>query len=210
VFDAETSKAFTTASGYTNMWVIPISHNEGSDTNLRIDMLQSSHDHSRERVTLGLRLFIIGLSESDGRVQELLIFESFNILRAVWVDILQALRELVIESVHKTEDTTADSYETVLLFFRGSLGEFIVVGCYFLHGVTVVCGHDVDQLVDLLLSGDPKIDGHMSRHRSVVVESSGDKGQKNTDPLILSHGDLEQFLEDADLFGSVSVLDDRC
>ena len=176
-------------------------------TNLRIDMFQSPHNHPCERVTLGRGLFVVCLSPSDGRVQELLILEPFDVLRAVWVDVLQTLGEFVVESVHEADDATSDSNDTVLLIFRGSLGEFIVIGCDFLHGVIVVRSHDADQLVNLLLSGNPKIDGHMGHHRGIVVKSSGHKRQKNPDPLILGCGDLEQFFEDSDLFSSVSVLD---
>jgi len=170
-------------------------------------MLQPSHDNSRERVALGLGLLVVGLSSSNGRVQVLLILEPLNVLRAVRVDVLQALGEFVVESIHKTDDATADSDNTVLLTVRGSFGEFIVVGYDFLHGVMVICSHDVDQLVDLFLSGNPKVDGHMRRHRGIVVKSRGHKRQKNPDPLILGRGDLEQFFEDADLLSPVSVLD---
>jgi hypothetical protein len=70
-----------------------------------------------------------------------------------------------------------------------------------------ICSHDVDQLVDFFLSGNPKVDWHMCCHRGIVVKSSGYKRQKNPDPLILGSGDLEQFFEDADLLSPVSVLD---
>jgi len=170
-------------------------------------MLQSPHNHSRERVTLGRSLLVVGLSQSDGRVQVLLILEPFDVLRAVWVDVLQTFSEFVVESVHKTDDATSDSDNTVLLVVRGSLGELIIVGCDFLHGVTVVCGHDVDQLVDLFLSGNPKVDGHMRHHGGVVVKSSGHECQKDSDPLILGRGDLEQFFEDSDLLRPIGVLD---
>jgi len=170
-------------------------------------MLQPSHDHSRERVTLRLGLLVVGLSSGNGRVQVLLILEPFNVLRAVRVDVLQALGEFVVESIHKTDDAAADSDKTVLLVVRGSLGEFIIVGYDFLHGVTVICCHDVDQLIDLFLSGNPKVDWHMRRHRGIVVKSRGHKCQKNSDPLILGRGDLEQFFEDPDLLSPVGVLD---
>ena len=50
----------------------------------------------------------------------------------------------------------------------------------------------------------------MCGHRGVVVESSGHERQKNPDSLILGNGDLEQFFEDADLFGPIGVLDPWC
>lgn len=170
-------------------------------------MFQPSHNHSCERVTLSRGLLVVGLSPSNGRVQVFLILESLNVLRTVRVDVLQTLGELVVESVHKADDAATDSQDTVLLLVRGSLGEFIVVGCDFLHGIMVVCSHDIDQLVDLLLSGNPKVDGHMRRHRGIIVEPSGYKRQKNPDLLIGGRRDLEQFFEDADLLTPVSVLD---
>jgi len=158
---------------------------------------------------LVLGLLVVGLSPSDGHVQELLVLEPLDVLRAVWVDVLQTLGEFVVKSVHKTDDATADPYDTVLLVVRRPFGEFIIVGDDFFHGVLVVCGHDIDQLIDLFLSANPKLVGHMRRHRGIVVKSSGYKRQKNPDPLILGCGDLEQFFEDADLFAPVGVLDVR-
>ena len=172
-------------------------------------MFQPSHDHSRERVALGLGLFVVGLSPSDRRVQVLLILEPFNVLRAVRIDVLQTLGEFVIESVHEADDTTADSDDTVLLVVRSSFGEFIVVWRDFLHSVMVIYSHDVNQLIDLFLSGNPKVDGHVRHYGGIIVESGGHECQENSDPLILGYRDLEQFFEDSNLLSPISVLDIR-
>jgi hypothetical protein len=122
------------------------------------------------------------------------------------VDVLQALREFVIESIHKTDNAAAYPHDIVGLGFRGSLGKLIVVRHDFLYGIMVICGHDVNQLIDLFLGGNPKVDGHVRRHGGVVIESSRYECQENPNLLILCHSNLEQLFEDADLLGPVGVL----
>ena len=46
----------------------------------------------------------------------------------------------------------------------------------------------------------------MRHHGGIVVKSSGHERQKNSDPLILGRGDLEQLFEDSDLLSPVGVL----
>jgi len=46
----------------------------------------------------------------------------------------------------------------------------------------------------------------MRHHGGIVVKSSGHECQKDSDPLILGCGDLEQFVEDSDLLSPVGVL----
>ena len=71
------------------------------------------------------------------------------------VNVLQALRKLVVQPVDKADNTAANANNSVLLRLWRALGHVIVVLGDLLHGVRRLRCNDGDELVDLLLRSGP-------------------------------------------------------
>lgn len=125
------------------------------------------------------------------------------------IDVLQALRELIVKTVYETDDAPTNSNNPVLLFCGRPFDKLVVIGDRFFDRICGIRSYNADQLVHLPLSREPKINGHMCSDGGIVVKPCGYKGQKNPDPLVFSDSNLQQFLQDANLFRSISVLDSR-
>lgn len=167
-------------------------------------MLQTAHDNSRQRFDL-IGLLVERLGAADSAVQDLLILETVDIIRSMRVDVLQAASELIVQTVNEADDGTANAHNSARVC-RSSLSKFIIVLGSLLNGVLGVGGHDRDELIDLTLSREPKLSGHVRCNSGIVVETRGDEGEEDTDALVGGCGDFQELLEDPDLLGAVSVL----
>jgi len=123
------------------------------------------------------------------------------------IDVLQALRELVIKTIHKTDDASPNADDSCLFLVRRyAFGQFIVVVGDFLYGVSGILGDNGDKLVDFALSREPQVYWHMCRDRRVVVKTGGDKSKQHANTLVRCYGNFQQFFKDFDLFSPISVL----
>jgi hypothetical protein len=141
-----------------------------TETYLRIDVFQPPHDDPPKRILL-LVLLVQRLRATNCAVQALLILETIDVLRTMGVDILQALRELVIEAVNEADDASPDADYAIFRIRWCALLQFIVIFGDFLHSVGRFFGDNRDKLVDFLLGRQPEIDGHMCGDRRVVIEA---------------------------------------
>ena len=87
------------------------------------------------------------------------------------IDVLQALRELVVQAVHKTDDAATDANDLILLGRRCTLRKLIVILGDLLNGVLRLVDNDSDELVHFTLRGYPELRRHVHSDCGVVVET---------------------------------------
>ena len=94
----------------------------------------------------------------------------------MWIKILKALREFVVEPVDEADNTSPYFHDTVLFGLRGALCKVIIIFGGLLDGILGLLDANKNQLVDLLLGGEPEFCRHMRRDGGVVIESGSNQG----------------------------------
>lgn len=106
-------------------------------------MLEAAHEDSVE--VLGeLNLLKVDLRLDDGRVDLLLVLEAIDVLASVRVDVLQALGELVVQSVDQADDAAAND-DRRLLGVGSTLVEVVVVAGLLAHDVGALLSEGVEE-----------------------------------------------------------------
>lgn len=178
------------------------------DVCLRVDVFEPAHNDTAQSLGL-LGLLKVDLRPNDGLVHLLLVAQTLHILSRVRVDVLQALGELVIETVDKADDATAHQDDRALAVLVGlAVDAVVVVLGLFLYDVRRVFGKCPQQLVNLLPGRLPHVDSHVSIHRLVVVETSRDEREQDTDLLVWCGGHFQELAKDENLLRSVGALRD--
>ncbi len=137
-------------------------------------MLEPAHDDTAKGIIL-LCLLVERLGTTYRTVEALLIFEAIYVLRAMRVDVLQALGEFIVETVDEADNTSANEDSVVLLCVRRSFHKFIVVFGYLLNSILRIVNQGTDEQIDLLLRGGPHFHRHIRGDRGVVIETRRDK-----------------------------------
>lgn len=137
-------------------------------------MLEPAHDDTAKGIIL-LCLLVERLGTTYRAVEALLIFEAIYVLRAMRVDVLQALGEFIVEAVDEADNTSANEDSVVLLCVRRSFHKFIVVFGYLLNSILRIMNQGTDEQIDLLLRRGPHFHRHIRGDRGVVIETRRDK-----------------------------------
>lgn len=137
-------------------------------------MLEPAHDDTAKGIIL-LCLLVERLGTTYRTVEALLIFEAIHVLRAMRVDVLQALGEFIVETVDEADNTSANEDSVVLLCVRRSFHKFIVVFGYLLNSILRIVNQGTDEEIDLLLRRGPHFHRHIRGDGGVVIETRRDK-----------------------------------
>lgn len=75
-------------------------------SHLAVDVLETTHDNSVEVLNLFPLLGLLeqDLSLDDGLVDDLLVLETVDVFTSVRVEVLKRFGELVVETVHESDD----------------------------------------------------------------------------------------------------------
>lgn len=176
-------------------------------THLAVNMLEAAHENSVE-VLRELNLLKVDLCLDDGLVDLLLVLEAIDVLAGVRVDVLQALGELVVQSVDQADDAAAND-DRRLLGTGSPLVEVVVVARLLADNVGALLGKGVEKKVEVGAGAGPGVDGHVRVDRGVVVEEGGDEGEEDANALVGSDGDGEELFEDLGLLRAVGVLREK-
>lgn len=169
-------------------------------------MFNAAHDSSNSGIGLALA-GEVELRAADSLVETHRVLQAVDVLRSVRVDVLQALRELLVETVHGANDASTD--ENRASFGLGRPFDHIVVlhPHVLLNDVVVVGGEDGDEFVDIALGREPHWNGKVGGGGGVVVETGGDERMEDADAVVGSIGDLEELSKDSKVFCAVRVLE---
>jgi hypothetical protein len=178
---------------------------------LAVDVLETAHDDSVEVLDLfsALDLLEENLSLDNRLIDDLLVLETVDVLSSMGVEVLEGLRELVIEAVDESHDRATNDDDG--LFSRGgSLDLVIVIGGGLANGEGGFGKEGIEEGIEEFLGGRPGFERHVSVGRGVVIELSRDEGEDDSDLLVGGSGDAEETFESRDLSVAVGVLERPC
>ena len=174
-------------------------------------MFQAADDNAvdvfRTKLELsgGLAALGVDLGTHKVGVESALVSQPLDVLRSVRVDVLEHAGKLIIETLDEGRNAARNLEDLA----RGDGGELLVIlpllSALGDHNLLVVL-EDFQETGDLLLGSLPVLLRHLRAAARCEVETGGDKGEENTNALVVADRDIDQLLHDLDLLKTVGVL----